>query len=207
MNTTLTLRISALAALLLLGACASKTQDSVQKAALTPFSDLNLVRAEVPAVLQAARSAPYALAAQPECEALRSEISALDEVLGPDLDQRASQDKPGLLERGGEADQAAGKALVGAAEGAIPFRGWIRRLSGAERYERGVAAAITAGGIRRAFLKGVAAARACPAPVPAAAPASPAASEAAQPLLEVWAVEALAHALPNGDGQRLPERL
>jgi len=37
----------------------------------------------------------------------------------------------------------------------IPFRGWIRKLTGAERYSKRVAAAITAGAVRRAFLKGV----------------------------------------------------
>ena len=56
---------------------------------------------------------------------------------------------------------AAVGALQRTAEGVIPFRGWIRKLSGAERHSRQVAAAITAGGVRRAFLKGVRASRSC----------------------------------------------
>ncbi len=44
----------------------------------------------------------------------------------------------------------------------MPFRGWIRRLSGAERHARDVAAAIAAGTARRAFLKGVGQGRICP---------------------------------------------
>ena len=75
---------------------------------------------------------------------------------------------------------AVGNAAVGAlqktVEGAIPFRGWVRKLTGAERYSRKVAAAITAGSIRRAFLKGVAAADGCVWKLPAAV--EPAASQA-----------------------------
>lgn len=51
-----------------------------------------------------------------------------------------------------------------AAEGIVPFRGWVRKLSGAERYAKEVAAAITAGTIRRAYLKGLGQAAGCAAP-------------------------------------------
>jgi hypothetical protein len=37
----------------------------------------------------------------------------------------------------------------------IPGRSWIRRLSGAEQHSRQVQAAIQAGRMRRAFLKGI----------------------------------------------------
>ena len=43
----------------------------------------------------------------------------------------------------------------GAASDVIPFRGWIRKLSGAERHDKYVQAAITAGAVRRAYLKGL----------------------------------------------------
>jgi hypothetical protein len=43
----------------------------------------------------------------------------------------------------------------------VPFRGWVRKLSGAERYSRQVAAAIAAGAARRAFLKGLAQGKGC----------------------------------------------
>lgn len=68
----------------------------------------------------------------------------------------------GLIERGTD---AAGGAAVGAlrrtAEGVIPFRGWVRKLTGAERYSKRVAAAIAAGTVRRAFLKGLSVAQNC----------------------------------------------
>ncbi|HEY0819951.1 MAG TPA: hypothetical protein VGD46_14300, partial [Rhizobacter sp.] len=52
-------------------------------------------------------------------------------------------------------------SLRGAAEGVVPYRRWVRKLSGAERYSQDVAAAIAAGTVRRAFLKGQIAARSC----------------------------------------------
>lgn len=147
-----------LLACLLAGCASSGAPQQVGHAATTPLRDLNVVQAEIPEALRRAKDAPYALPAAADCPALKAEIGQLDEVLGADLDAPPDQEERGLLERGGE---QAGKALQRAAEGAIPFRGWVRKLSGAERYERRVAAAITAGGVRRAFLKGVRAARGC----------------------------------------------
>ena len=92
-------------------------------------------------------------------------MQALDAVLGADLDAPPRSDDPGLVERGGT---AVGDAAVGAfrrtAEDVVPFRGWVRKLSGAERYSKEVAAAIAAGTIRRGFLKGLGQAAGCTAP-------------------------------------------
>ena len=150
-----------------LTACASSSQDKVAGAATTPLSDLNVVRADIPDVLKAAAAAPYAPPADASCPGLAAGIRALDEVLGPDLDAPHTAGNPGLLDRG---EDAATGALQRTAEGVIPFRGWVRKLSGAERYARQVSAAITAGGVRRGYLRGLAAAKAC-----TAAPARPAA--------------------------------
>jgi hypothetical protein len=125
---------------------------TVSQAATTPLSDLNLVRADIPAQLATAMKAPYAAPADASCAGLVAEVQALDAALGPDLDAPAHPNNPGLLERGGD---AATGAFRSAAEGVIPFRGWVRKLSGAERYSREVAAAIAAGGVRRSFLKGL----------------------------------------------------
>jgi hypothetical protein len=141
-----------------LAACAGAPKSSVTDAATTPLSDLNIVRAEIPAALVAAQKQPYALPADAGCVGLLAEVRALDEVLGPDLDTPATASNPGLIDRGG---QAAVGAMRNAAEGVVPFRGWVRKLSGAERYANNVAAAIAAGTVRRAFLKGIGSARAC----------------------------------------------
>lgn len=142
-------------------ACSSTNTpgNAVGQAAATPFNDLNLINGEIPPVLKAAQRAPYETPIDRACPALADQVRALDEALGPDLDAPANPDNPGLIERGGE---AAGGALKNAVEGAIPFRGWIRKLSGAERYSKAVAAAIAAGTVRRAYLKGLAAAGNCP---------------------------------------------
>ncbi len=148
---------------LLLVACTTQKQSRVVDAAATPLGDLNVVHAEIPAVLVDAQKEPYSVPSDQSCASLVASVRALDEVLGPDLDAPASASNPGLIERG---SSAAGTAAVGAlrrtAEGVVPFRGWVRKLSGAERYSKQVAAAIAAGTIRRAFLKGLRVSKECP---------------------------------------------
>jgi hypothetical protein len=170
------MKFSLLAVLLALTACASSsssksgssampTGDDFAKAATTPLSDLNLIRAEIPAILSTAEAEPYAVPADKSCAALANEIQALDSALGADLDTPPTSSNPGLVERGSDAiGHAASDALQSAAEDLVPFRGWVRKISGAERYSREVAAAIAAGSIRRAFLKGLGQAAECPAP-------------------------------------------
>jgi hypothetical protein len=174
------LKFVAACGLLLLGACASKTQTRVTDAAATPLSDLNLVRAELPEVLVYAQAHTYEPLEDQSCGSVSLEIHKLDEVLGADLDTPASANAPSLLERGGDAaENTAVGAVQRTAEGLIPFRSWVRKLSGAERHTRRVAAAITAGSIRRAFLKGMGAANGCSwGPPPAVAEAASAASGA-----------------------------
>jgi len=145
-------------ATLALTACAANDTGKLSTAATTPLSDLNLVSAPIPEVLAAAQKAPYAVPADSSCPNLAAGVRALDEVLGPDLDAPASDANPGLVERG--AGVAMG-AVQRSAEGIVPFRGWVRKLSGAERYSRQVAAAIAAGAARRAFLKGLAQGKGC----------------------------------------------
>ena len=150
----------AILAVVMLTACASASQDKVTHAATQPLNDFNVVRAEIPPVLKVALAAPYGMPADPSCAGIAAAIHALDEALGPDLDAPPNPNSPGLLDRG---EDAATSALQRTAEGVVPFRGWVRKLSGAEKYAKQVSAAITAGGVRRAYLKGMAAAKACPA--------------------------------------------
>lgn len=145
-------------ATLALTACASTDNAKLSTAATTPLSDLHLVSAPIPELLAAAQKAPYALPADSSCTSLAAGVRALDEVLGPDLDAPATEANPGLVERG--AGVAIG-AVQRSAEGIVPFRGWVRKLSGAERYSRQVAAAIAAGTARRAFLRGLAQGKGC----------------------------------------------
>jgi len=151
---------------------AAKTGANIAQAVTTPLSDLNLVNAPVPPALADAQRAPYGEPADGTCAGLTAAVSALDAVLGPDLDMPPAPGNPGLVERGaGLVGEAATQSVRGAAESVVPFRAWVRRLSGAERYSREVAAAIAAGIVRRAYLKGQGQVRGCAAPAAPAAPA------------------------------------
>lgn len=154
-----------------LAACAApgpSREKELTEATTAPMGDLNLVSAEIPEVLQAALKDPYRVPVDTSCAALTTAVAALNGVLGPDLDNRATPANPGLIERSLTAvgDATIG-AVRGATEGLIPYRRWVRKLSGAEKYSQQVAAAIAAGGVRRSFLKGLGQAGGC------AAPASP----------------------------------
>lgn len=143
----------------------SKVGSQVTQAATSPLTDFNLVQAEIPTALVAAQKAPYLPPPDRTCAGLAAEVTALDAVLGPDLDTQATPANPGLVERG---MTAAGDAAIGVVRGTaeriVPYRSWVRRLSGAERYSKEVAAAIAAGTIRRSFLKGLGQAGGCQAP-------------------------------------------
>ncbi|TCJ14690.1 hypothetical protein EZJ19_09485 [Parasulfuritortus cantonensis] len=142
--------------------------------AATPLSDLNLVRTKIPDVLTAARKSPYGAPADGGCTALAEQVKALDEVLGPDLDRSRKDTDEGLVERGADfIGETAVDTARHAAAGILPFRSWIRKLSGAERHSKEVSAAIAAGIVRRAYLKGLGQAAGCPAPAaPAVRPAA-----------------------------------
>ncbi|MCH7343882.1 hypothetical protein LZ017_10875 [Pelomonas sp. CA6] len=187
------LRACALAVPLMLGACASsggksgdaaaapsrgeQTGAQVAQAVTAPLGDLNIVRAEIPPVLKAAQKGPYELPADRSCAALLAQVKALDAVLGADLDVPPSAGQPSLLERGTDAaGSAAVSAVRNTTEGVVPFRGWVRKLTGAERYAREVNGAIAAGTVRRAYLKGLGQAAGCE---PPAAPRVSAPAQAA----------------------------
>ncbi len=170
-----------------------KNSDRISGAVTAPLSDLNLVRSEIPLALRQAMKAPYAAPQPLDCPTLAAQVLALDAALGPDLDAPVNPAKASLIERGTD---AASKAAVGAlrstAEGLVPFRSWVRKASGAERHAKEVAAAIAAGTVNRAFLKGLGQSLGCaapaspakpPMPEPAAVPdpAAPAPSTAPQP--------------------------
>jgi hypothetical protein len=143
-------------------------QDSgVMQTASQPLNDLNLLQARIPAVLTTAQQGPYAVPLDASCASLQAELLALDAALGPDIDATGTPGAdPGLMGKAvdfvGDAAMDSVRGTVNSVvDGVIPFRSWVRRLSGAERYSRAVAAAIRAGNLRRPFLKGWARASGC----------------------------------------------
>ncbi len=147
------------------GDARSKTESDFTNALTSPLTDFNLIRTEIKPILLAAAKAPYRSPVDKTCQGLEAEVNALDRSLGPDLDAAGTDDEISLLEQGSnEVGNAAMGALRGAAEGLIPFRSWVRRLTGAEEHSKEVAAAVAAGIVRRAYLKGLGQAGGCPTP-------------------------------------------
>lgn len=132
---------------------------------MAPLGDLNLVKSQIPEILVEAQKAPYLWPVDASCEKLAEQISKLNLVLGPDLDVPRTGDPSTWVGKGGNAvgDAAVG-ALQGFTEGIIPFRSWVRKLTGAEQHAKDVVAAVAAGTSRRAYLKGIGQARGCVAP-------------------------------------------
>lgn len=142
-----------LSALLMTAACASTPDasragepDQISQAISEPFRDLNLVREQQAAVLTEAAAQPYA--APDGCAVASEQLAALNAALGPDIDAPARESS--------EAAQFAGNTIAGAVSDVVrlPFRGVVRRVTGAEKREKTAKHAMLAGGLRRAYLKG-----------------------------------------------------
>lgn len=137
---------------LLTVACAS-TSEGVSGAVSQPMRDLNIVREAEKAALSGAVGSPYADPA--DCASGLRELEALDAALGPDIDNPAAP----------ASDNIARELALDAVRGAVslPYRGIIRRLSGAHRRDQTLSRAKGAGALRRAYLKGFGRGAGCPA--------------------------------------------
>jgi hypothetical protein len=134
------------------------TQTTGQKvgvAVASPLHDVNLVRTKIPAILLQASDGAYERPKPLNCMTLKAVITPLDEVLGPDFDQPPKPKMSKTKQGEAAAGDASIDAIKGTEEGFIPFVGWVRLLSGAERYDKQVQRAILAGEVRRAYLKGL----------------------------------------------------
>jgi hypothetical protein len=140
---------------------AEANRSGVKGAAESPLRDMNVLRTKIPEVLLQAMADPYERPAAGRCADLIARLTPLDYALGEDLDVTAREGEDGMMAKG---KTTALTLASGAASDVIPFRGWIRKLSGAERHDRLVQAAITAGAVRRAYLKGLGEAKGCPPP-------------------------------------------
>lgn len=101
---------------------------------------------------------PYSLAGLGKCAAIIREVSELDEVLGPDVNEQVDKS------RAKKREETAGRVAGTVAGGIIPFRGLIGEVTGANAERRRYALAVYAGTVRRGFLKGVGLERGCKAP-------------------------------------------
>lgn len=129
-------------------------EPDVEDVAVTPLTDLNISKDEIPEVLLVSVENPYASDALGDCAAIGAAIADLDRVLGYDYDIQA--DKRDRISEGRIAQKIVGSF--------IPFRGILREITGAADHERQFQAAIMAGMVRRGYLKGLGEARDCPYP-------------------------------------------
>ena len=148
----------ALVAVIATAPLAARTQENVrdrdpgvEDVAMTPLTDLNLAKDPIPELLLAANAAPYASYGLDGCDELGGAIAELDAVLGPDLDV-ADENRDAI---------SVGRIAKSAVGSFIPFRSILREVTGAADHERDFEAAIVAGIMRRAYLKGVGEAKGC----------------------------------------------
>ena len=119
--------------------------------AKTPLEDLNIANEDIPEALAAAARDPYASKGLGSCNAIRAEIAKLDTTLGADFDIADETDR-------GLSEGRIAKSIIGSF---IPFRGIVREISGANKTQSAYNFALTAGLVRRAFLKGLGQGRGC----------------------------------------------
>lgn len=137
---------------------AQANQENVGGVVSAPLRDVNVLRTKIPPLLLEAMADPYARPPDPAgCKELAETVAPLDEALGPDLDA-PEPDEDDLMQRGRKTTMG---AMASLASDAIPFRGWVRKLSGAERHDQMVQSAIIAGAVRRAYLKGLGESQGC----------------------------------------------
>lgn len=162
-------RIAVVVALsLALGSCSSgrtaDTRRGVTSAAYTPLRDVNLMRPEIPLLLRNLQY-PYSTATLSDCEAVTREIGQLDAVLGPESYQPGPNRN--IWDRSGDfVEEQVIDVAEGTAADLIPFRSWVRRISGASRAEREALRAVANGQQRRTFLRGYGASLGCPGMIP-----------------------------------------
>lgn len=137
--------------------------DAVQ----TPFEDLNLTRDEIPEALQKITGNPYEPPVPMQCKAMKEELVTLNAALGPDMEKSAGKAK-GIFdkdmnysEEGASMLQSEAINFVAGKASVIPFRGFVRQVTGAAKHSKELATAYESGKLRRAYLKGLRVAMKC----------------------------------------------
>jgi hypothetical protein len=128
----------------------ASTREKTGEVLRQPLKDLNVVRDAIPETLQRVKADPYAKPKEATCHAVRVEIYELDYALGEDLDVRTAADESMSKKLSNETYNLA----RGAVSGLIPYRGILRRVTGAEKQARLINEALLAGAARRSYLKG-----------------------------------------------------
>jgi hypothetical protein len=159
---------AAIAVCLALAACSTgstaDTRRGVGGAASIPLRDVGLIRQEIPLLLRNLQY-PYSTAGLTDCGSVAREIGLFDAVLGPESYQPGPNRN--IWDRSGDfVEEQTIEAAESTAQDLIPFRSWVRRLSGASAAEREALRAVANGQQRRTFLRGYGASLGCPNMIP-----------------------------------------
>lgn len=134
---------------------ASDVGDGFGDAISAPLEVFNLKRKEIPPILIKASKNTYDLAGLERCESIAGEVALLDAALGPDFDEPPAPEGTMTSKGGKMASDATLTAVRSATTDIIPMRGLIRKISGADKHQKALDRAFSAGHVRRAYLKGV----------------------------------------------------
>jgi len=147
------------------GRAMNRTAAGLPGAVGTPLNDLNITRTEVPQRLALIVSS-YETLPKADCRSIAVEVVELTNILGPDTDAPPNAVDAGL-KMGDDAATLILRQVTTTMADFIPFRSAVREATGASAHERRLRAAYERGVARRAYLKGVGAAKGC---APPAAP-------------------------------------
>lgn len=148
--------------LVLLTACASFSEeaDHFQFAAMSPLRDFNLTQPPIPNQLNALYQ-PYGYIDQSGCQAWSQEIDELEAAINANEGRRVGfrRDSETWEGRSGNLRDVGVKA---ATSQIIPFRGVIRQVSGASRFEQRAETASDRARYRVGYLVGLGRSHRCP---------------------------------------------
>ena len=145
------------------------TRRGVTQAGMTPLRDIGVIRPDIPPLLRNLEYPYSTVSLASGCPAVAYEIGELDAVLGPESFQPGPERN--IWDKGGDlAERGTIAAAQSAANGLIPFRSWVRLITGASAAEREALRAFANGQQRRTFLRGYGASLGCGDIVPAPPP-------------------------------------
>jgi hypothetical protein len=135
-----------------------------------PLHDLNIMREGIPPILSSAVDDPYARPTPLSCEVLIQDIEALDFALGADFNEPGTPQSPSLTRNNGHIALA---LVQSGARLLLPYSGLFSTITGARRHDQQIVETITAGSVRRGYLKGLGEAHHCPPPAVPVHPVGP----------------------------------
>jgi hypothetical protein len=124
------------------------------EAVKSPFIDLNFTRDEIPPKLQTISGSPYELPSPLQCKVVKAELAELDMLLGSDMQIASKEEEIDYMHEGADALQSGAIGFVTGKVSIIPFRGVVRRITGAAQHAKEYSRAYESGKLRRAYLKG-----------------------------------------------------